>query len=145
MIRVLVVDDSAIVRKVLTQELSQFPDIEVVGSAVDPYAARDKIVALNPDVVTLDVEIPRMDGLTFLQKLMRYFPKPVIMVSSLTQDGARITLDALELGAVDYVAKPGSGVSLNILRLKNDLLAKIKAAAESKPRISRLRIMPTVA
>ena len=112
MIRVLVVDDSALVRKILTQELSRFPDIEVVGSAVDPYAARDKIVALNPDVVTLDVEMPRMDGLSFLERLMRYHPKPVIVVSSLTPEHGELAIRAMALGAVDVIAKPGSALSV---------------------------------
>ncbi len=130
MIRVLVVDDSAIVRKVLTQELSQFPDIEVVGSAVDPYAARDKIVALNPDVVTLDVEMPRMDGLTFLEKLMRYFPKPVIMVSSLTPEGSETAIRALALGAVDVIPKPGS--ALTVPDVAGRLAHSIRAAASAR-------------
>jgi two-component system chemotaxis response regulator CheB len=98
MIRVLVVDDSAMVRKALTEELSQFNDIEVVGSAIDPYMARDKILELKPDVLTLDLEMPRMDGLTFLEKLMMHHPLPVVVVSSLTAARADMALRALELG-----------------------------------------------
>ena len=105
-IKVLVVDDSALVRKLLSAMLSRAPDIEVVGTASDPYAARERIKKLNPDVITLDVEMPRMDGITFLENLMRLRPMPVVMVSSLTQRGADITLRALELGAIDFVAKP---------------------------------------
>lgn len=111
MIRVLVVDDSAVVRKLLTESLSKYNDIEVVDSAVDPYIAREKIVALNPDVITLDLEMPRMDGLTFLSKLMRYRPMPVVIVSSLTPKNSETALRALELGAVEVIAKPGSAYS----------------------------------
>ena len=106
MIKVLIVDDSALVRKVLTTELSRYDDIEVVGSAVDPYSARDKIVRLCPDVVTLDLEMPRMDGLSFLAKLMQYHPMPVIIVSSLTPERNETALKALELGAVEVLSKP---------------------------------------
>ena len=106
-IKVLVVDDSALVRKLLSAMLvARDRDIEVVGTASDPYAAREKIKQLNPDVITLDVEMPRMDGITFLENLMRLRPMPVVMVSSLTQRGADVTLRALELGAIDFVAKP---------------------------------------
>src|SRR5664279_4050042 len=101
--RVLIVDDSALVRQMMTEILSRDPAIEVVGSAADPYAAWDKIQRLKPDVVTLDVEMPRMDGLTFLEKLMRAHPMPVVMVSSLTERGCETTLRAMELGAVDFV------------------------------------------
>ena len=103
-VRVLVIDDSALVRKLMTGLLSSDPRIEVVGSAADPFIARQKIKQLAPDVLTLDVEMPRMDGLTFLQNLMRLRPMPVVMVSSLTERGAQVTLDALALGAVDFVA-----------------------------------------
>jgi len=106
MIRVLVVDDSALVRKVLSAELSRYNDIEVIGTAVDPYSARDKIVRLNPDVVTLDLEMPRMDGLSFLAKLMQYKPMPVVVVSSLTPERNETALKALELGAVEVLSKP---------------------------------------
>lgn len=107
MTRVLVVDDSAIVRKVLTEELGKYPDIEVVGTAADPYVARDKIVALRPDVVTLDLEMPRMDGLSFLARLMKYYPLPVVVVSSLAPENSEAAIRALALGAVEVVAKPG--------------------------------------
>ncbi len=126
MIRVMVVDDSAIVRQILTKELSKEPDIEIVAAAPDPYVARDKLVLLKPDVVTLDIEMPRMDGLTFLQKIMRYFPTPVIIVSSLSKKGSDLAMKALELGAVEVVAKPGSSYSVGDLR--NDLAHKIRAA-----------------
>src|SRR6266851_9548761 len=105
-IRVLVVDDSAVMRQLLTEILCTDPGIEVVGTAPDPYVARDKIKALHPDVLTLDVEMPRMDGLAFLERLMRARPMPVVMVSSLTEAGCDVTLRALELGAIDFVTKP---------------------------------------
>lgn len=112
MIRVLVVDDSAVVRQVLTQELSRARDIEVIGVATDPYVARDKILSLHPDVITLDIEMPRMDGLTFLARLMKHLPRPVIVVSSLTPEGSEMAVRALELGAVDVVAKPGTAYAV---------------------------------
>ena len=105
-IRVLVVDDSALMRQLLTHILGSDPEIEVAGAAPDPFMAREKIKELNPDVLTLDLEMPRMDGLTFLEKLMALRPMPVLVVSTLTQKGADAALRALELGAVDYVAKP---------------------------------------
>ena len=105
-IKVLIVDDSALVRKILTEILSSDPGIEVVGTAVDPLAAREKIKRLNPDVLTLDVEMPKMDGITFLANIMRLRPMPVVMISSLTEKGADITFQALEIGAVDFVPKP---------------------------------------
>jgi two-component system chemotaxis response regulator CheB len=131
-IRVLVVDDSAIVRKVLADVLNQQPDIEVAGTAPDAFVARDKIVALRPDVVTLDVEMPRMDGLTFLEKLMRHYPLPVIVVSSLTQNSTRAALEALNRGAVDVLAKPGGPYS--VADLKDDLPERVRAAAAAKLR-----------
>jgi two-component system chemotaxis response regulator CheB len=131
-IKVLVVDDSAIVRKVLTEAISAEPDLEVVGTAPDPYVARDKILALKPDVLTLDIEMPRMDGLTFLKKVMRYQPLPVIIVSSLGQASCEVTLEALRIGAVEVVAKPGGPYSVGELR--NSLAQKIRAAA-----VARLR------
>jgi two-component system, chemotaxis family, protein-glutamate methylesterase/glutaminase len=111
MIRVLIVDDSAIVRKILTEELSKYDDLEIVGSAVDPYVARDKIVQLSPDVITLDLEMPRMDGLSFLARLMKYHPMPVVVLSSLTPKNSETAFRALELGAVEVLAKPGSAYS----------------------------------
>jgi len=116
-IRVLIVDDSAIVRRILTEELSKFEDIEIVGTAVDPYVARDKILKLRPHVITLDLEMPRMDGLSFLAKLMKHYPMPVVVVSSLTPKNSESALRALELGAVEVLCKPGSAYStLNISR-----------------------------
>jgi two-component system chemotaxis response regulator CheB len=129
-IKVLVVDDSAIVRKVLTDAIEAESDMEVVGTAPDPFIARDKILQLKPDVLTLDVEMPRMDGLTFLKKLMQYHPMPAIMISSLTQASAQITLDALKFGAVEVLAKPGGPYSVGELR--KDMAAKIRAAASAK-------------
>ena len=111
-IKVLIVDDSAIVRKIFSEELSKFPDIEIVGTAPDPYVARDKIVLLKPDVITLDIEMPRMDGITFLRKLMKHYPLPVIIVSSLTQKGGKLTLEALDIGAVEVIAKPGAAYTV---------------------------------
>jgi two-component system chemotaxis response regulator CheB len=126
-LKVLIVDDSAIVRKIFTEVLSKEPDLEVVGTAPDPYVARDKIVQTSPDVITLDVEMPRMDGLTFLKKIMHYHPLPVIIVSSLTPKGGSIALQALELGAVEVLAKPGSAFSVGDLGV--ELAEKIRAAA----------------
>ena len=128
-IRVLVVDDSALVRNILSQGLSLDPNIEVVGTASDPYIARDKIVELNPDVLTLDVEMPRMDGVAFLRKLMPQFPIPTVMVSSLTQRGKQITIDALDAGAIDFVAKPTSNVAAGLNAMLMELRAKIKIAS----------------
>jgi two-component system chemotaxis response regulator CheB len=133
-VRVLVVDDSALVRKLLTAILSDDPGIEVVGSAADPYEAREKIKALCPDVVTLDVEMPKMDGLTFLRNLMRLRPMPVVMVSSLTEASADITMAALEAGAVDYVSKPKLGVAEGLTDMADELRAKVKAAARARVR-----------
>ena len=127
MIRVLIVDDSATVRRVLTTELSRFPDIEVVGGAQDPYVARDMIVELKPDVVTLDVEMPRMDGLSFLKKLMRHHPMPVVMVSSVVPANSRNAMDALEAGAVEVVPKPAGPQSIpDVGRI---LVQAVRAAA----------------
>lgn len=126
----LVVDDSAVVREVLARELSADPEIEVVGTAMDPYVARDKIVALNPDVLTLDLEMPRMEGITFLRKLMRYRPMPVVVVSSLTPEGSETALDALAAGAVDIVAKPGPAYALG--DMTQDLVARVKMAAGAR-------------
>lgn len=131
MIKVLIVDDSMLVRKALTRILSSDPEIEVVGAAEDPYVAREKIKVLKPDVITLDVAMPRMDGITFLRNLMRLNPMPVVMVSSLTGHGAVETLDALELGAVDYVTKPTSGDSEVLSRYREELLHKVKSAARA--------------
>ncbi|MBI4246530.1 MAG: chemotaxis response regulator protein-glutamate methylesterase [Candidatus Rokubacteria bacterium] len=131
-IRVLVVDDSALMRQILSQILASDPAIEVVGTAPDPLIARDKIKALNPDVVTLDVEMPRMDGLAFLERLMRARPMPVVMVSSLTEAGCDITLRALELGAVDFVAKPRIDVREHMHEVTGEIVEKVKAAASAR-------------
>lgn len=131
-IRVLVVDDSAIVRKVLTSILEAEPDIEVAGTAPDPFVARDKILSLKPDVLTLDIEMPRMDGLTFLEKIMRHRPLPVIMISSLAQSSARASLEAMARGAVDVLAKPGGPYSVG--DLKGDLPHRVRAAASANLR-----------
>jgi len=129
-IKVLIVDDSAIVRKIFTEELSKYPDINVVGTAPDPFVARDKIVTLQPDVITLDIEMPRMDGLTFLKKLMKHFPLPTIIVSSLTPKGGKLTLEAMDIGAVDAIAKPGSSYSVG--DMSGQLVEKIRAASRVK-------------
>ena len=133
MIRVLVVDDSAVVRQVLASEISKAQDIEVVGTAADPFIARDKILALHPTVITLDLEMPRMDGLTFLAKLMKFYPLPVIVVSSLTPQGSDTALRALELGAVDVVGKPGA--SYTVGDIAAELVEKIRAASTARFRI----------
>lgn len=132
-VRVLIVDDSAIVRRVLSDTLAKAPGIEVVGTAPDPYVARNKILSLEPDVVTLDIEMPRMDGITFLRRLMRYHPKPVIVISSIATDGSQRAMDALHFGAVDVVPKPGGPYSVG--ELKEDLPRKIRAAAGARLRI----------
>ena len=130
MIRVMVVDDSAIVRKVFSEELARDPEIDVVATAPDPYVARDKIVQLSPDVLTLDVEMPRMDGLSFLRKLMKYHPMPVIVVSSLTPQGGDMAMEALEIGAAEVMCKPGEAYTVG--EMSRDLISKIKAVAYMK-------------
>jgi len=142
--KVLIVDDSALVRQMLTEMISGDPDLEVVGTAADPFAAREKIKALNPDVITLDVEMPRMDGVTFLENLMRLRPTPVVMVSSLTQKGAEVTLRALELGAVDFVAKPKIDLAGTLKQYADELLAKVKMAAGANV-TRRIGSVPAVA
>jgi two-component system chemotaxis response regulator CheB len=139
-IKVLIVDDSALVRRLLTEMLSSDASITVLGAAHDAYDAREKIKALNPDVLTLDVEMPRMDGVTFLRNLMRLRPMPVIMVSSLTDKGAEVTLDALSIGAVDYLPKPKIDLAATLADYKEELIAKVKAAA-----CARLRATTTTA
>ncbi len=128
-ISVLVVDDSALVRKLLTEILESDPDIEVVGTAIDPLIAREKIKKLQPDVLTLDVEMPRMDGVTFLRNLMRLRPMPVVMVSTLTEQGAEVTLEALELGAVDFITKPKLDFSNTIGDYAAEIIEKVKIAS----------------
>jgi two-component system chemotaxis response regulator CheB len=130
MIRVLIVDDSAVVRKVLTDELSKYEDIDVIGSAIDPYVAREKIIKLKPDVITLDVEMPRMDGLSFLSKLMKHYPLPVVVVSSLTPKNSEAAIRALALGAVEVICKPGSQYS--IPDVAHQLVRAIRAAAVAR-------------
>jgi two-component system, chemotaxis family, protein-glutamate methylesterase/glutaminase len=139
-IRVLTIDDSALMRQVLAVLLSRDPEIEIIGSAPDPYIAREKIKALNPDVLTLDVEMPKMDGLTFLEKLMRGHPMPVVMVSSLTEAGCQTTLRALELGAVDFITKPKIDLREGMEEIARDLINKVKAAAVARVKRSPLRV-----
>ncbi|MEQ6887179.1 chemotaxis response regulator protein-glutamate methylesterase [Halomonas sp. CS7] len=136
-IKVLCVDDSALIRDLLTDIINQQPDMEVVAVAPDPLVARDLIKRHNPDVLTLDVEMPRMDGLDFLERLMRLRPMPVLMVSSLTQSGSEVTLRALELGAVDFVAKPSLGIRHGMLEYATEIAEKLRAAARSRPRQAR--------
>jgi two-component system chemotaxis response regulator CheB len=133
-IRVLVVDDSASMRQVLTSILSSDAQIEVVGAASDPFVARDQIKLLNPDVLTLDIEMPRMDGLDFLRNLMRLRPLPVVMCSSMTESGAAATLDALSLGAVDFVSKPSLDAAHGLVRCADEIIAKVKAASKARVR-----------
>ena len=131
-IRVLIVDDSATAREVIREILSKQKDITVVGMAPDAYVARDMVVNLKPDVITLDVEMPRMDGVQFLHKLMKHFPIPVVMVSSLTRKGAQITLDALDAGAIEFVEKPHSYIHDGGDTIANELITKIRVAAKAK-------------
>ncbi len=137
-IKVLIVDDSALVRQVLTSILDQQADIDVVGACMDPIYAREKIKQLKPDVITLDVEMPRMDGLTFLDHLMRLHPLPVVMISSLTEKGAEATLKALELGAVDFVSKPKSDIGRGLMNdYAEEVVSKVRMAARSRVAGSR--------
>jgi len=131
-IKVLIVDDSALVRQMLTEILNSAADIEVIGVAHDPIMARDKIKTLNPDVLTLDVEMPRMDGITFLSNLMRLRPMPVVMVSSLTEKGADITLQALELGAIDFVSKPKTDLAYTLDNYSEEIIEKVRIASKAK-------------
>ncbi len=130
-IRVLIIDDSILIRKILTEILNSSPDIEVVGTAADPLIARDMIKHLNPDVLTLDIEMPHMDGITFLKNLMRLRPTPVVMISTLTEKGAEITLDALTFGAVDFIAKPKVDVVSALNSYADEVIAKVKMAARA--------------
>lgn len=138
-ITVLCVDDSALIRQVMTEIINSQPDLQVVGVAADPLVARDMIKALNPDVLTLDVEMPRMDGLEFLEKLMRLRPMPVVMVSSLTERGSEIAMRALELGAVDFVTKPRLGMRDGLLQYADEIGDKIRAAACARVRARPVR------
>jgi two-component system chemotaxis response regulator CheB len=132
-VKVLVVDDSALMRQLLSELLSSDPRIQVVGVASDPYVAREQIKLLNPDVISLDIEMPRMDGLTFLEKLMALRPTPVVVVSTLTQKGADAVIRAMELGAVDCVAKPLIDLRTGMTALRDELVAKVLGAASSRP------------
>ena len=136
--RVVVVDDSALVRGLLTEIINQQPDMQCVGAASDPFVAREMIRELNPDVITLDVEMPRMDGIDFLGKLMRLRPMPVVMVSTLTERGADVTMRALELGAVDFVAKPKIGVADGLKLLSRDITDKVRIASKAHLRRTAL-------
>jgi len=131
-IRVVVVDDSALMRKIIPEILNAASDITVVGTAADPYAARAIIKELNPDVVTLDIEMPRMDGIAFLEKIMALRPMPVVMISSLTQVGAEATLRALEVGAIDFIPKPKLDLSAGLQALSEEMISKVRAAARVK-------------
>lgn len=133
-VKVLIIDDSALIRQILTEILSADPEIDVVGTASDPLVARDKIKQLNPDVLTLDVEMPKMDGITFLGNLMRLRPMPVVMISSLTEAGADITFQALELGAVDFIAKPKVDLTHGMEHYAEIIIEKVKAASKAKVR-----------
>jgi two-component system, chemotaxis family, protein-glutamate methylesterase/glutaminase len=139
-IKILIVDDSALVRKLFADELSRYADLDVVGTAPDPFAARDQIMALKPDVVTLDIDMPGMDGLTFLRKLMKFYPLPVVVVSSLTNRGGKLTLEALDIGAVDVIGKPGDSCALG--DMGPQLAEKIRAAARA--RVSQKKGEPSV-
>jgi two-component system chemotaxis response regulator CheB len=142
-IRVLIVDDSAVVRNILTAALNSDPEIEVVGVAPDPYVAREKIIELKPDVITLDVEMPRMDGITFLRKLMAAKPMPVVMVSALTQAGAATTLAAMEAGAVEIVAKPQIDQRVGVREIEMEVVDKVKAAAKANMKVYMTKLRAT--
>ena len=133
-VRVLVVDDSALMRQLLSSMMQSDRDIEVVGAAPDPLVARQMIKDLNPDVVTLDIEMPNMDGISFLEKIMKLRPMPVLMISSLTQEGAEATLQALELGAVDYIAKPKVDLQQGLAEKQAEIVEKVKIAAKARVR-----------
>jgi two-component system chemotaxis response regulator CheB len=139
-IKVLVIDDSAVIRAILTEILNEAADIEVVGTAPDPIFAKNKIISLMPDVITLDIEMPRMDGLTFLEELMRTNPLPVVMVSSLTQKACNTTLRALELGAIDYVTKPSEDISDGLVDLGSEIIRKVRIAAGARVRRSTVAL-----
>ncbi|MBU8541068.1 protein-glutamate methylesterase/protein-glutamine glutaminase [Falsiroseomonas tokyonensis] len=138
-VKVLVIDDSALIRQLLTELLSRDPGITVVGTAPDPIIARERIKALSPNVLTLDIEMPRMDGLSFLERLMALRPMPVVVISTLTQKCAEAALRAMELGAVDYVAKPLIDIRSGMIELGAELVAKVKAAAAARPRAREAR------
>ncbi|MGY0641904.1 MAG: response regulator, partial [Paraglaciecola chathamensis] len=131
-IRVLIVDDSALIRSLIGAIVEQQPDMQLVGAAPDAYAARDMVNKYKPDVITLDIEMPKVDGLTFLDKLMKARPTPVLMISTLTEQGADATLRALELGAVDFIAKPKLGISEGIQQYQEVIVEKIRQVAKAK-------------
>lgn len=141
-VRVLIVDDSVVIRQLLKDILSRDNEIEVVGTATDPIDAYDKIVQMKPDVLTLDVEMPRMDGITFLEKLMRTHPMPVVMVSTLTRQGSEVTLKALEIGAVDFIAKPTESIFTGMSALSHEIVAKVKTAARARVRAHTEPVTP---
>ncbi|MBW1858491.1 MAG: chemotaxis response regulator protein-glutamate methylesterase [Deltaproteobacteria bacterium] len=141
-VRVLIVDDSPTVQAVLKNVLAEESDIQIVGTASDPYEAKDLIVQHKPDVITLDIEMPRMDGITFLKRLMSFRPLPVIMISSYTRENSVRTLEALDAGAVDFVAKPTGDVKTGLQKLKYEIVTKIRAAAQAKIRTSALFAQP---
>lgn len=143
-IKVLIIDDSALIRQLLTEILSTDPAIEVVGTASDPLMARNKIKQLFPDVLTLDIEMPKMDGITFLKNLMRLRPMPVVMISTLTEVGADVTLDALEIGAIDFIAKPKIDVAEKIQDYAADIINKIKTASVAQVRTYSAAKIPAV-
>jgi len=138
-IKVLIVDDSSVVRNILSRELSKDPGLEIIGTAPDPFIARDKIVLLKPDVITLDIEMPRMDGLTFLEKLMKYYPMPVVILSSLTPAGCQTALKAMEMGALEVMHKPSLDVSQKLTEMIIVLTDKLKASAMARFRIPEHR------
>jgi two-component system, chemotaxis family, protein-glutamate methylesterase/glutaminase len=143
-IRVLVIDDSALVRQMLTEILNSDRSIEVIGTAPDPFIAREKIKRLNPDVLTLDVEMPGMDGITFLRNVMRLRPMPVVMVSSLTERGAEVTLQALEIGAIDFVSKPKVDVAHTLEQYSEEIIEKVKIAARAKIKAREIIDAPSI-
>ena len=130
-IKVLIVDDSLLIREVLTEILNSSPEIEVVGAAEDAYVAREMLKQLDPDVLTLDVEMPRMNGITFLRNLMRLRPMPVVMISALTESNAEVTLEALSIGAVDFIAKPVVNVENTLNDYSDDIIAKVIMASKA--------------
>ena len=149
-IKVLIIDDSALIRSILKEVINSYPDMQAIGAAANPLQAREMIRTLNPDVLTLDVEMPEMDGLTFLEKLMRLRPMPVLMISSLTEKGSDAALHALELGAVDFLAKPKLGIVEGMREYADDIAAKVRIAYQSKSRNARqssapLAVLPDVA
>ncbi|MCE2572848.1 protein-glutamate methylesterase/protein-glutamine glutaminase [Motilimonas eburnea] len=144
-IKVLVVDDSALIRSLLSEIINQDPELALVGAAPDAYVAKDMVNTYHPDVITLDVEMPKVDGLTFLDRLMKARPTPVLMVSSLTEQGAEVTLKALELGAVDYFPKPKLDIASGIEQYRHEIVAKIKQVAKANVNKQRPKLLPAKA